>query len=217
MRMRSACASRHGGGCRKTTRDPESLGAATVALLRTMRPTDDQAARIETCLKAAAAAYPDRLVLRMHLADLYDLRAHYAQAEEMYREVLRGEPNNAVALNNLAWLLAQHRGQGAEALELINRAVQGYGRRSELLDTRAMVFLKLDRCDEALADLRELTNNAPSAARLFHLARVQHAAHDRDAAGKTLRQARALGLAPDKLHPVEQEACRKLLEEYRVQ
>jgi len=79
-----------------------------------------------------------------------------------------------------------------------------------------MVLLKLGRTEEALADLREVTNDAPTGPRLFHLARAQHAARDRDATIKTLRQAKTLGLEVDKLHPVEQEACRKLMEEYRV-
>jgi tetratricopeptide (TPR) repeat protein len=195
----------------------EALGAMTVALLRNMKPTDDQVARLEARLRNAIAVKPNILVLRMYLADVQDLRGRYAEAETLYREVLAKEPNNAVALNNLAWLLSQHTDRGEEALALISKAIQGYGRRSELLDTRATVLLKLGRTDEALAELREVTTDTPTASRLFHLARAQHTARDRDAAGKTLRQAKALGLSPDKLHPVEQEVCRKLMEEYRVQ
>jgi tetratricopeptide (TPR) repeat protein len=196
---------------------PEALGAATVSLLRAMRPTDDQVARLEKCLKSAIELNRERMVLRLHLADVCDLRGRYRDAEALYREVLVKEPNNAVALNNLAWLVSHHGAQGEEALELITKAVQGFGRRAELLDTRAMVLLQLGRTDEALADLREVTSDMPTASRLFHLARAQHATRDRDGAGKTLKQARALGLAPDKLHPVEQQDCRALLEEYRVQ
>ncbi len=131
--------------------------------------------------------------------------------------MLSKEPNNAIALNNLAWLLSQQRDRNDEALALIARAVQGYGRRAELLDTRAMVLLKLGRTEEALADLREVTGDMPTAPRLFHLARALHSTRDRDGAGRALKQARALGLAPDKLHPVEQKDCRAMLEEYRVQ
>jgi tetratricopeptide (TPR) repeat protein len=196
---------------------PEALGAATVSLLRSMRPTDDQMGRLEKCLKNAIKHDPERTVLRMHLADLYDLRGRYREAEALYREVLAKEPNNAIALNNLAWLLSQERDRQDEALTLITRAVQGYGRRAELLDTQAMVLLKLGRTEEALADLREVTGDVPTAPRLFHLARALHSTRDHDGAGRALKQARALGLAPDKLHPVEQKDCRALLDEYRVQ
>ncbi len=182
-----------------------------------MRANDDQVARLEGCLKKAIVVFPDLMVLRMHLADLYDLRARYPEAEALYRDVLVKEPNNAIALNNLAWLLSQQRGRNDEALEQITRAIQGYGRRAELLDTRAMVLLKLGRTEEALADLREVAAETPTAPRLFHLARALHTARDRDGTAKTLRQAKTLGLTPDKLHPVEQEACRKLMEEYRLQ
>ena len=197
---------------------PEALGAITVSLLRNMHPTDDQVARLEACLKNAITVIPDRMVLRMHLADLYDMRGRYSEGEALYREVLAKEPNNAIALNNLAWLLSQHHGRGEEALALIATAVQGYGRRSELLDTRAMVLLKMGRTEEALADLREVAADNPTAPRLFHLARALNAVHDREGTGKTLKQAQGrLGLAADKLHPVEQEFCRKLMEEYQVQ
>ena len=196
---------------------PEVLGGATVSLLRSMKPTDEQVTRLEGCLKRAIAANADRMVLRLHLADLYDLRARYPEAEALYREVLAKEPNNAIALNNLAWLLSHQGSRNEEALALIGKSIQGFGRRLELLDTRAMVLLRMGRTDEALADLREVTMETPSAPRLFHLARAQHAVRDREATVKTLRQAKALGLTADQLHPVEQEACRKLMEEYRVQ
>ena len=47
-------------------------------------------------------------MLRLHLADLYDLRGRYPEAEEVLRDILKpeNEPNNVVALNNLACLLA---------------------------------------------------------------------------------------------------------------
>ena len=157
------------------------------------------------------------MVLRMHLADLCDMRGRYPEAMALYREVLVHEPNNAIALNNLAWLLSQQGGKGEEALALITKAIQGFGRRAELLDTRAMVLLRLGRTDDALADMREVIGDLPTAPRLFHLARALHSARERDSAGKTLKQARALGLTPDKLHTLEQKDCRSLMEEYRVQ
>ena len=69
---------------------------------------------------------------------------------------------------------------------------------------------------KAISDLKEVAEEAPTPAHLFHLARAHHAAHDRDSAVKALRQARQGGLKPNELHPVEQDACRKLLAELNV-
>ena len=107
----------------------------------------------------------------MHLADLNDLRGDYAKAEELYREILKDEPGNVVALNNLAWLLAQKTGEGAEALQCVEAAVNGIGRRADLLDTRGTVRLSLGQNAAALADFADAVSDTPTAARLFHLAR----------------------------------------------
>jgi tetratricopeptide (TPR) repeat protein len=192
---------------------PEAAGGVSVALLRGMKPTDAQARQVEDWLKAAIAEKPGNVALRMHLADMYDLRGRYAESEKAYREVLKQEPNNVVALNNLAWLLAQRSGDAAEAERLINAAVNGLGRRADLLDTRGLVHLALGRPEQAVADLKEATADAPTPTRLFHLARAHQQARDRDSAVKALREAQKQGLKPDALHPVEQEACRKLLAE----
>jgi Tfp pilus assembly protein PilF len=177
-----------------------------------MKPTDAQCEQAEGWLRTAIEKNPKNMALRMHLADLYDMRGAYDRSEQLYRDVLAVEKGNVIALNNLAWLLAQHANKGEEALPYIDAAVQGVGRRADLLDTHGLVQLSRGHTDEALADLREAAADAPSPTRLFHLARALDAANDREAAKKTLREARKLGLTPDGLHPHEQLVCRRLLE-----
>jgi Tfp pilus assembly protein PilF len=196
---------------------PEAAGGVTVALLRVMKPTDAQAAAAEGWLKAAIDKHPKSMALRMHLADLYDIRGRYSESEPQYRVVLREEPGNVIALNNLAWLLVTYRDSASEALPLIDAAVNGLGRRSDLLDTRALVYLKLNRIDDAIADLKESTAEKPTPTRLFHLARALHLAKERDAAERTLQEAQKRGLQTAALHPLEQKDCKRLLEEYKQQ
>jgi cellulose synthase operon protein C len=199
---------------------PEAAGAASVSLLRQMKPTDEQVKRVEDWLKSAIEKSPKKMVLRLQIADLYDLRGRYPEAIEALNVVLRpeNEPNNVVALNNLAWILA-HRADGGErerALAYINTAVKGLGKRAELLDTRGIVYLALGRTDQALADLKEVNNDAPSPSRMFHLARAHYQAQDRDSAAKVLKRARDLNLQPDDLHPAEQKMCRDMMAELKV-
>jgi Tfp pilus assembly protein PilF len=196
---------------------PEAAGGVTVALLRVMKPTDAEVAKAESWLKSAIEKHPKNMALRMHLADLFDLRGRYGESEEQYRVVLKEEPGNVIALNNLAWLLVKRGNQGAEALPLIDAAVNGLGRRPDLLDTRGLVYQKLKRIDEALADLKESTADKPTPTRLFHLAMAHHEAKEKDSATRALQEALKLGLQPSALHPVEQQDCKHLLEEYKLQ
>ena len=195
---------------------PEALGAMSVSLLRVMNPTDAQVESIESKLVEARKEKPKATVLLLHLADLYDRRGKYDKAAAQYRAVLTPEPNNVVALNNLAWLLAQgnKENEHTEALEYINKAIAGMGRRPELLDTRGMVHLAAKDTTKALADLEEATAAAPTPARLYYQARILHEERKTTRAREVLQSARDKGLQASVLHPIEQETCRKLLEEY---
>jgi tetratricopeptide (TPR) repeat protein len=193
---------------------PEALGAMSVSLLRVMNPTDAQVESMQAKIVEAIAAKPKAVVLHLHLADLYDRRGKYDLSAGEYREVLKQEPNNVVALNNLAWLLALSNKDNVEAMECINKAIGGMGRRPELLDTRGMVHLAGKDNAKALADFEEATAAAPTPARLYYQARILHEDRKTTRAREILGQAREKGLKADALHPIEQEACRKLLEEY---
>src|SRR5262249_24631149 len=159
----------------------------SVALLRAMQPTEEQCQRIQARLQSAMDAQaahggtPNPALL-MHLADLHDQRGRYKESEELYRRILRIDSTNVVALNNLAWLLVVRGGDAKEALPLITTAVTSNGRRPDLLDTRGLVQLALGRTDEAVADLKEATQEAPTATRLFHLAKAHNQARDRNTA-----------------------------------
>jgi tetratricopeptide (TPR) repeat protein len=192
---------------------PEAVGAASVAVLRSAQPTDDQVTRVERWLLEAKEKNSKAASLLLQLGDLYDLRGRYDEAAKLYRQVLEQEPDNLVALNNLAWLLAHRSGSGGEALVLINRALDAHGPKPALLDTRAMVYLALGQSDRAIADLQEATSDTPSASRYFHLARAHQLANNRKAALEALGKAKSSGLELHLLHPVERVAYRKMLDE----
>ena len=173
---------------------PEAIGAVSVGLLRLMNPTDAQVETIEAKLVEALVAKPKATVSRLHLADLYDRRGKYDKAAEQYRNVLEREPNNIVALNNLAWLLAQGNKANSEALDYINKAINGMGRRPDLLDTRGMVHLAGKETAKARLDLEEATAEAATPARLYHLARILHEERNTTRARTTLREAKDKGL-----------------------
>jgi tetratricopeptide (TPR) repeat protein len=205
---------------------PEVIGGASVAVLRGMQtdgtpPSHEQVLTVEQYLTAALEANPKNVILMLHLAELYDQHDHWEQAEQMYRRVLEpdNEPRNIVALDNLAWLLAQRssdRRKHQEALTHIESAVNGIGRRADLIDTRGLVRMKLGQDAAALADFREAAADLPTPSHLFHLARAHYQARDKTNASKVLKQAQDQGLQASLLHPSEQSEYRKMLMELKV-
>jgi pentatricopeptide repeat protein len=194
---------------------PEMVGGACLALLRTTEPTPAQCQRVGAWLDAAIARDDKSIILQVQKADLLDLWGKYTEAEALYRKVLRRNETNGMALNNLAWLLAHKKNRGKEAhqcdaLPLIRKAIELYGPKAELLDTRATVYLAMGRYEEAVADLRKAVEDGPSASRFFHLSQAYLRAGQPEKARKAFRQAKAAGLEPKNLHPVERLAYREV-------
>ncbi len=82
----------------------------------------DAGANIEGLLKRAVEFEPRLTVANLRLAAMYEARANYDKAIEAYQTVIAIEPKNAIALNNLAYALAERRHQPLEALPLAQKA-----------------------------------------------------------------------------------------------
>lgn len=192
----------------------ELVAGTTMALLREAKAADDICGRFEQWLKDQCAKNPKSARLWLHLADLSDLRGRYEEAETQCRKVLELEPHNRLALNNLAWLLAQRNGAGDEALTLINRAIDVAGPRAELLDTRASVHMARQRGDLALKDMEAALADNPTPPRYFHLAQAHRLTNNAKQAAEALQKATSAGLTrPEQLHPQERAAYSKLVRE----
>jgi tetratricopeptide (TPR) repeat protein len=147
----------------------------------------------------------------LELAELRDLQQRYAEAEACYRRVLEKNGDNIIALNNLAWLLAVHDNNLNEAMQLVDRSIMLAGELGPLLDTRAIIFLKLGKLPEAQLDLEKAIQDEETAARFFHLAQAQQQ-KNRTAAIESLRRARDLHLSRSQIHPLEFKGYDELLE-----
>jgi putative PEP-CTERM system TPR-repeat lipoprotein len=95
---------------------------------------------------------PQDTVFRFYEGDVAMARNDFATAEARYRTVLELQPNNALALNNVAWMLARQGKTGGVALaEKANSLVPD---RAPLLDTLSLaleVDKQLPRAIEAQA------------------------------------------------------------------
>jgi len=117
----------------------------------------------------------------VHLADMAMLRSDWPAAEDGYRQVLELQPENALAMNNLAYLLVQLKKPGA--LPLAERAVALAPGRPEMLDTLALVHAEAKQFDQAIAAQRKAVSLAPDSPGLrLALARLYLQAGDKEKA-----------------------------------
>lgn len=136
------------------------------ALLRAGKA--DEAAREAD---AWLSAKPDDLVLRGYLAERALGERRYEDAERQYRTMVTLNPNNALVLNNLAWV-AGELGR-ADALELAERAAALAPENAAVLDTLGSMQVKQGQSDKGLENLRKAVSIAPGEGALrLNLARA---------------------------------------------
>lgn len=168
--------------------------------------------RVQTWLDRALREDPESITLQLQQAELHDLRGEYAQSAAIYRNLLKRNSvegrERAIVLNNLAFLLAlgaAPEDKPDEALTLVQEAVDILGPSSDILDTRAMVYLARNQYREAIDDLNNAVIDLPTASKWYHKALAHLKADQADEAVKAWKAAVALGLGPDSLNRVEKE------------
>jgi uncharacterized protein (TIGR03790 family) len=187
---------------------------AAKAMLRSeARTAKGDKAGARKALEEATTLDPRLVAAHLQLALGYEEEKEYDKAIGRYRAIVAVDPNDAVALNNLAYALAVRKGQPAGAVEYAERAYRLTGGRSvEIADTLAWVQHLVGRDREALQLLEQVVMAAPAGAEYrLHLA-VVYAALGRLAEASTeLRE--AVRLAPELEKSAEVAALRAKLKQ----
>jgi len=169
-----------------------------------------QLQRLSALLDSALEEQKRPLPLVLVLADLRTAEERFHEVETIYAEILRGNGDNVVALNNLAVLLALQGKRVDEAGQMMEKAIKLMGPDPTLLDSRAMVAVARGRPEEALEDLNRAIEEDPRPAPYFHRALI-HLENGRPAAAREdWNMARQLGLKEESLHPLERRLYGKL-------
>lgn len=126
------------------------------------------------------------------LGQQYDVEKRYDLARRRYEEVIRLEPANVVALNNLAFTVGVHLGEPGAGLEYAERAGVLGSNLPAVLDTLGWVRHLAGNTPGALLALRRATDLDPGLCDAWvHLADVERAAGNGDAATKADQRAKA--------------------------
>ena len=142
--------------------DPASPEAGDLHLRigETFRRKGDGEAAI-AWLTRASELLPDEPVAQGTLALVLDASGRKADAERAYRATLELDPENAIAMNNLAFLLAERGEDLDQAAGLARRAVELAPDDADMIDTAGWVQLKRKEVDAAISLFSDAVSRAP--------------------------------------------------------
>lgn len=129
------------------------------AKLHTARTRAGKVTEADTALTEWIAANPADLVARGYRAERAIAEQRLEAAEKDYREILVINPDNALTLNNLAWVAGQL--GRADAVELGERALRLAPDNAAVLDTLGLLLIKKGEHDKGLAMLERAVELAP--------------------------------------------------------
>ena len=136
------------------TVDPRSREAGQVYLriAEAYRGKGDATSAL-TALNRARDLTPDDVPVLLTLALTWDNIGKKDQAIRYYREALKRDAENAIALNNLAYAILEAGGDPDEALKLATHATEVMPNSSDARDTLGWAYLKKNQPDRAIETL----------------------------------------------------------------
>jgi tetratricopeptide (TPR) repeat protein len=135
------------------------------------------------CLQKAKDVLPESTLVLSELAVTLDQSQRWTEAKQVYEAALKIEPNNAIDLNNLAFLEAEHGGDLNHAQTLAQRAKQFLPNRPEVADTLGWIYLKRNLSENAMDVFQELVRTNPHASTFqYHLCQAYQQKGDKPSA-----------------------------------
>ncbi len=169
--------------------------AAATSIASALAGTDNKEAvqMAEDLLRVTLERNPKSIPNLMLLGMLMQHGGRHQEAITCNRRVLEIEPNNIIAMNNLAWALCEEQSQCGEALQLAERGLKITPDYIDLIDTRGTAHYRLGHLEQAVRDFTTCIDLYPAHASSvgtsrFNLARAYVDMGRRTEALQQLRQ-----------------------------
>jgi tetratricopeptide (TPR) repeat protein len=129
-------------------------------LAETYRLKGDINLAIETFRRTSEAA-PSNINPLIELGLLMDGMDRSDQAQPIYEQILKLDPGNSTALNNLAYIKAEQGNDLESALTMAQRARQNNPKSPQVADTLAWIYIKKNMSDEAIRIYKDVVVQMP--------------------------------------------------------
>lgn len=187
---------------------------AAINIVRAKRDDvgDKYDATIEGWINSVRRDDPESITAALSEANLRDIQGRYEDAAALYRKVLTntdlvGAPKAAV-LNNLAYLLALGAAEEQskdEAVKLMKEATDILGPISDVLDTRASIWLNRGEYQAAVDDMVLAVTDGPTASKYFHKAQAHWGLGQKSEALAAWKKAEEMGLNRESIGRLEEK------------
>jgi tetratricopeptide (TPR) repeat protein len=160
-----------------------------------------------SAFQTARQLAPGDAATALDLALLYDQTGRLKEARKEYQAAIQLQPENAAALNNLAYIEAEEGVDLDQALAHAQQAQQRMPDNPNIQDTLALVYIRKNLTSDGIRLLRDLVSRNPDNATFhLHLALALYQKGDRLWAKRELQAA-----ARNQPEPKEQDKIKELL------
>jgi tetratricopeptide (TPR) repeat protein len=201
------------------TKHPQDNSTPVTVAGDLMRLQDDRAGKTaEKILRTVVENNSDSAAAMRDLAILLQIKGRPTEAAQLYERVLELEPDNVIAVNNLAWIICEVQGRPKEALDLARRGLKITPDYCDLIDTRGVIYYRLGEFDKAVQDFNECIKLYPgvtssSIGTRFYLARALAKLGQKDKAIQYLKEALELNSQNGGLSTADLAEAQGLLEQ----
>jgi tetratricopeptide (TPR) repeat protein len=171
----------------------------------------------DTLIHQMLQQQPESPVMNKALAILYQMRGMTSQCAEIYARVLESNPDDLVAINNLAWIICEEHNDYQKALALAQRGLQTTPDYADLLDTRGVIYYRMSEYQKAVRDFSRCAelypeNSASMGITRYHLGKTFAALGQTDRAIDNLTYCLDAGRKYGGLSGSQMQEAQKLLE-----
>ena len=114
----------------------------------------ERGAQAVKVLQDAQGKFPSDDGIAFELGTVFDKQKKFPEAESAFRQVLSRDPENAIALNYLGYMLAERGERLDESVTYLKKALQVEPENPSYLDSLGWAYFKSDKLDLAETNLR---------------------------------------------------------------
>jgi len=168
---------------------------------RLMKRTQDA---LQT-LRKGQALQPNNAMVNLQLALTLDAAGMQRESLPLYENIVKNQPDNAIALNNLAYMMAEEGRDLDLALTYAQRARQQKPGNLDIADTLGWVYIRKQLSDSAVNVYREIVPKAPNNPLYhYHLGMALFQKGDKTGAKRSLQTALSLKPTPNDVAKIKE-------------
>ena len=159
---------------------------------------------------------PDNIAALQVQATISNINQDIQKAIERYKQILEYEPENTVAMNNMAWVLSEELNKPNEALKLAEKGLSINSNYADLNDTTGVIYFRLGNYNKSIEQLEKAislynTNDPELVNTFYHLGRSHYLAGNKVEADKLLQRAKDFNESTNTLSEKDKAELNELL------